>query len=239
MLIFSTFIGEDNYRAYNAVRSWLELGAKVVLMGEETWPVIFDLNECDHDTYIERTEEGTPLLSSLIHRAQKYRRETLFCYVNGDIILFPGLVQAAELARRRFGTFLMTGRRIDVEVGGRLPFGRLWELSLLRYAYDQGRLLPPCGADWFVFTRGLFDHMPPFAIGRCTFDNWMIYDCLQRGIPVIDATREVKAIHQVHEENPAVRTNPEAQRNYRLAKEMYPKWTAWHGWMSHATEVLR
>ena len=51
--------------------------------------------------------------------------------------------------------------------------------------------------DWFVFTAGLFGDIPPFAIGRAGFDNWLVWKARQVGI-VVDATHDVRAIHQAH-----------------------------------------
>jgi hypothetical protein len=62
----------------------------------------------------------------------------------------------------------------------------------------------------------------------------MIYDCLQRDIPVFDATAKIVAIHQKHDEAPGLRGSPEAFHNRKLVEKMYPKWTPWDGWITHA-----
>ena len=51
--------------------------------------------------------------------------------------------------------------------------------------------------DWFVFPAGLFGEVPPFAIGRAGFDNWLVWKARQVGV-VVDATNDVRAVHQPH-----------------------------------------
>jgi hypothetical protein len=52
--------------------------------------------------------------------------------------------------------------------------------------------------DYFVFTAGLFDPMPPFVVGRARFDNWLVWRARQRGM-VVDASAAVVAVHQSHD----------------------------------------
>ena len=56
----------------------------------------------------------------------------------------------------------------------------------------------PTAIDYFVFTAGLFDPLPPFVVGRARFDNWLVWQARQRGA-VVDATRAVVAVHQRHD----------------------------------------
>ena len=53
--------------------------------------------------------------------------------------------------------------------------------------------------DYFLFTRGLFGTIPPFALGRARYDNWLIWRARRARAIVIDATGFVCAIHQRHD----------------------------------------
>ena len=53
--------------------------------------------------------------------------------------------------------------------------------------------------DWFLFTRGLFDRMPEFAVGRAAFDNWLIWAARDRQAAVVDTSDVVPALHQRHD----------------------------------------
>jgi hypothetical protein len=41
--------------------------------------------------------------------------------------------------------------------------------------------------------------MPPFAIGRAGWDNWMIYQAIRAGMLALDATPSVRPVHQNHD----------------------------------------
>jgi predicted O-methyltransferase YrrM len=61
---------------------------------------------------------------------------------------------------------------------------------------ERGQLYLLSGMDWWAFRRGLYDHMPPLLVGRTAWDNWLLAAALDRGIPAVDASRYVLAVHQ-------------------------------------------
>ena len=73
-----------------------------------------------------------------------------------------------------------------------------WKSDLLSLKEKEGKLHPETGVDYFVFKKATLTSMPPFAIGRTTWDNWIISSFLKAGIPVIDGT-EIITIHQNHD----------------------------------------
>lgn len=234
MLIFSS-CKQVTQRVKNAVRSW-----QIAL---PSTPIMFFGREAEHlraelGVYcreVERNEYGTPLLNKMILWVQKKRPEARYLYINSDILLFSDFAPCVEELRDFYPEYLVTGRRTDVEVHGPVVFDQpFWEPTLRGCALAQGKLAKACGADYFLFTRGMYQDMPPFALGRTTFDNWMIYDCLMKSIPVIDISPRVLVVHQKHPVNADSYTGPEAVENQRLTKEMYPDWTPWKGWVSEA-----
>ena len=64
---------------------------------------------------------------------------------------------------------------------------------------SRGEMHAPAGSDYFIFPREIFINMPPFAIGRAGWDNWMIFQALENKWPVIDATHDLMIIHQNHD----------------------------------------
>jgi hypothetical protein len=72
----------------------------------------------------------------------------------------------------------------------------------------------------------LWNDIPPFAIGRTMWDNWLIWRARASGAMVIDATASLTAIHQNHGYNhhpqgaEGVWKGPEAHRNEELAGGM-------------------
>jgi glycosyltransferase involved in cell wall biosynthesis len=124
----------------------------------------------------------------------------LACYINADIILLSDFLKSVEIAARFSSPFLMVGERRDVNLEGALDFTQTnWEESLRRYVEQHGRPRPPDWIDYFVFSKGLYRQVPPFAIGRTSFDNWLIWEARAQGSVVVDASAAVTAIHQNHD----------------------------------------
>jgi hypothetical protein len=96
------------------------------------------------------------------------------------------------------------------------------EKRLQALAAREGAWHGVTGLDYFVFSRGLWGALPPLAIGRTAWDNWLIYRARARGAHVIDATPVVTAIHQNHDyrHHPdgavGVWNGAEAKRNQEL-----------------------
>jgi len=118
----------------------------------------------------------------------------------------------------------MMGRRWDVPVNELLDFERTnWQEKLSLHALKCGQLHGPTGIDYLVFRRGTFGEIPPFAVGRPGWDNYIVYRARSMRIPVIDVTKAVMAVHQNHDygHHPGgeagVLKGVEAKRNWRMA----------------------
>lgn len=171
---------------------------------------------------VERNEMGTPLVSSIFALARQASHSPLLAYVNADIILLPDLLDATRAVTAQVQRFLVIGQRWDVEIDQPLDFSDGWQTRLETLVSRRGRLHPPAGSDYFIFPRDLFTQMPPFAIGRAGWDNWMIYYSRQQGWPVIDATPSIQVVHQRHDYShlPGSQPHydlPESRRNEALA----------------------
>lgn len=208
----------------NAIQSWTRLhpDCEMILCGD------------DHGTKeaaaefgvryipgIARNQYGTPLVNSAFEQVEKTARHPLLCYVNADIILMGGFISAVQSVP--FGKFLMIGQRWDVDLSEPIHFGTDgWEDCLKRHIAENGSLHPPTGIDYLVFPRGVMGAILPFAVGRPGWDNWFIYRARALGVPVIDATRVVTAIHQNHDyahvgqAADSTWEGPEAECNRRL-----------------------
>jgi hypothetical protein len=85
----------------------------------------------------------------------------------------------------------------------------------------EGELHSPAGKDYFVFPRGLWAEVPPFALGRQAWDGWLLYQATLRKTAVVDATKSVTIVHQNHDysHSPGGRLGQvtECEQNYALA----------------------
>jgi hypothetical protein len=203
----------------------LGAGVQVILLGNENG-IAAAAREAgaEHIPEVDRTEYGTPLVSSAFFRAAQAARNRLLCYVNGDIMLTDALTRAAASIGKR--NFLMVGRRWNVDIATPWNFADSdWRQKLVAYAHKRGTLFRDDAIDYFVFPRDsrLVD-LPPFAIGRPRWDNYFLFRCRQLGYPLIDATAMVTAVHQNHDYAhvpggtgpPHLSSSPEADANIKL-----------------------
>ncbi|MFH1135484.1 MAG: tetratricopeptide repeat protein [Pseudomonadota bacterium] len=219
------FVGPMTIMQRNAVSSWTRLDPRpeIILLGDDpgTAELAGELGLI-HIPYVARNDRGTPLVDNMFDLAQKTASHDILAYVSADIILTGDFLPAVNLAASRMDRFLMIGRRWDLDLEEPLVFDGDWEARLRETLAARGKLHAETGLDYFVFTRGLWPKIPPFAIGRCAWDNWLVYDPIQRGVPVIDAGEAVTAVHQNHDYSHApggteeVWQGTEAQRNRAL-----------------------
>lgn len=108
-------------------------------------------------------------------------------YANADVLFDKKQVwelwrQLKENPPKIFsGKFLLTGQRIDaLECGSR-------------------RLHRPSGMDYFMFRRGMFHDLPRVTMGRAYCDSALVFYCLRKGIPVVDASFALRVEHQFHD----------------------------------------
>jgi hypothetical protein len=193
-----------------------------------------------HIPDVARSGEGTPLVNDIFAKGRSRSEGDLSVYVNSDIILTGDIVRAISSVSRPRRAFLMVGRRWDLDVQETLSFGPSWEHDLRTRVANHGSLHEAWGIDYFAFSSGLWDDIPPFAIGRTAWDNWLIYDARATGAIVVDATADVLAVHQSHDygHHPSgeegIWKGAEAQRNRELAGGAGHAYT-----LDDATHVLR
>lgn len=194
------FSGHIRTIQINAIGSWLMLRLKcevILLSNEEGTAEIASMFGIQHKPDIECNEYGTPLVSSVFNIAQDTAKYQLMCYVNSDIILMSDFLQAIQRLDRHL--FLLVGQRWDLELNELVKFDDdKWESRLRKQVANKGKLHPKGGIDYFVFPRGLYKNIPPFAIGRTGWDNWLVYKARSLSVPLIDATKAITAIHQNH-----------------------------------------
>lgn len=219
----------------NAMMSWtrLEPRPEIILFGREegTAETAGELG-LRHLAEVQRNTYGTPLLSDVLAQAEKQGTGDVFAYVNADIILTRRFDEGIEKARQRFGKFLAVGRRTNLDVREAMDFGPGWEEDLRTQMRQEGRLESHTGIDFFAFARGEYENVPPLAIGRVWFDQWLVKYARKKGIPVVDLTEFVPIAHQVHDYNHVAGGRelgtyggPEAEANLRYYGERPHRYT--------------
>jgi hypothetical protein len=211
----------------NAIASWARLGggSRVVLFGDEDGTADVARREgVDHVPDVARNELGTPLISALFQRARELARHDVLCYVNSDIILLDDFLPAVARVRARKRRFLMVGECWNLDVPTPLPLADpAWQERLRRRVSESGVSRGSWYIDYFVFNRDLYDEIPPFAVGRAGFDNWLVWKARSLRAAVVNASQVVRPVHQQHDYShvPGGRQwsyhGPEAVRNVELA----------------------
>jgi hypothetical protein len=242
LTIFSApkpFTGHAGLIQENAIRSWLALrpSPKVVLFSNDANTAEAGARlSVDAVARVESNAYGTPLVSDMFRQADAFAAGDVLMFVNADIIVPREAVEAARLAMRWSPKFLVVAQRWDVDVRTPLTFDEAWEERWMPEAVRRGRLHPPGGIDMFVYIRGQYGHMPPFAVGRTAYDNWLLWSTVDAGIPLIDATPFMRLIHQNHDYSHSTLDTwegPEAHENRKWIRH----WTHYYT-ISHANWTL-
>ncbi len=198
-----TFDGHARIIQTNALESWARVSpeSKVFIFGDEPGTAeATQTLDFIHIPCVETTESGLPLISDMFRQAQDIADTPLLCFLNSDIILTSRFQKAISALDNFSGNFLLLSQRIDVDVKKQLDFSNpKWEQNIFQTAEKSGHYGGPTCNDCFLFPKGMYQDIPPFAVGRIGWDNWMVFHTLSRGIPIIDATKAVTLIHQNHD----------------------------------------
>jgi len=243
LTIFSApkaFKGHVGIIQENAIRSWLSLSPKpkvILFCNEDGATEVIRGLSVELVSDIETNAFGTPLVSDMFKQADALATSDVLAFVSADIILTHRIMEAARLAMKWSKRFLLVAQRHDVDVRHLLEFDGQWERRWADPAIARGKLHSPGAIDLFMFPRGQYEHMPPFAIGRTSYDNWILWNTVASDIPLIDATDFVTLIHQnhdyVHAQKIDVWDGVEARENRKWVKH----WTNFYS-IAHATWTM-
>ena len=237
------FRGHIRTIQHNAIASWTRLSPRpeILLFGnEEGTAEISRQLGLRHIPEVARNEFGTPLVGDLFRQAEKHSSTPLLAYVNADIILTDDFPAALDRVHPRYKTMMMVGRRWDLDWDQPLDFSQPgWGESMRANALRANVQRPGNYVDYFVYSRGLCDGLLPLAIGRFSWDNYILWYARSRGAELVDASRAVVAIHQNHDfsHHPqgmtGIREGPERKRN----RQMVGGW--WHLYtIEDSTQIL-
>ena len=210
----------------NAIGSWVRLNpqCEIFLFGdEEGAAAVAKEFTVRHIPEITRNGFGTPLLDEVFKKAEQLASDPLLCYVNCDIILGSDFIPTVRRVSQWRPQFLLVGECWNLDVEESLAFDRpSWEEDLKTLVQQKGKRRGPNAIDYFVFPSGLYQDLPPFALGRPRFDNWLIWKARNVEAAVVDATHVVSAIHQNHDyshvgSKELMHGGEEARRNLELA----------------------
>lgn len=196
------FEGDTGVHQRNAVRSWMELDGdvEILLLGDDAGVAAFaEEHGLRHILDVETNEHGTPLVSSIFLRAQEEASHEVMCYVNADIVLLDGFLDSVVAAIEARPRSLISGRRWDLDIQEEIDYRDRWEDRIRERIRTEGSLSKADTTDYFVYKKGLFDEIPPFAIGRFAWANWLMFDARKKGYTIVDASPVVDVVHHLHD----------------------------------------
>lgn len=211
----------------NAIQSWRKSGsaAQIILFGDDGGIAEAARRfSAFHVPDVRKNEFGTPLIDDVFEKAERIAGAGLLCYINTDILVRQDLRPIA--GRIPFEHYLAVGRRSDMDFEEALDFERPdWQETLAKKAEGRTKLHSFTGIDYFLFTRGLYRQIPPFAVGRTAWDNWLIFEARRNRVPVIDLTETFRILHQNHDYPEGLKQKgrwkgKEAEKNLELAGDL-------------------
>lgn len=206
------FEGEFDKLQRQAIASWVAAvpDCQIVMLGHGghfAFPYSF--------ARAEANDHGMALVSDVFATGEEMASHDLLCEISSDIVLGADVnraLRAIEDVERPF----VIGQRWDIDPGA---------------DPDTATLHPASAADYFIFRRGTLGPIPPFAVGRTAYDNWLIWAAIEQwGCTVIDATEVVTAIHVRHSypeygDKARMLQSEERKENHRLGWATgMPRW---------------
>ena len=204
------FTGEFDELQRAAIASWMGLSeTNVLLLGKDAEKVALGL-EIDWAPITGYNEHGTALVNSIFETGHAHARGDVLVQISSDIILSGDSAEvfhAVAVLNRPF----VVGARFDMDRG--------------EYGEPVMRKHPGSAADWFAYKRGTLGEIPPFAVGRTIYDQWLMWAAQELwSMDVIDATDDVFAIHPAHSypeygEKRKMLDSQERKVNHELARK--------------------
>jgi hypothetical protein len=227
----------------NAIASWTRLDPRpeIFLFGQEegTRELAEELG-VHHFPDVARNEFGTPLIDDLFRQAEDRASSPLVGYVNADIVLTADFTAAIGRACKQHEKLMVVGRRWDIDWDQPLDFSQADWAEMLREQARRANVQRAWNLiDYFIYSRGVCDGLPPLAIGRYSWDNYILWHARSKGAALVDVSPVVLAIHQNHDYGHSsafadIRQSPEVKRNRAIAGPWWHLYT-----IEDATHIFR
>jgi len=171
-----------------------------------------------HIDGVRSTDMGIPYMDDMLRIGQQMAYYDAIMLTSDHLLFLPGLMEAVYRVTKRFDNFLAIGQRYDADIQRLIDFtSSSWEQELESYR-KKGHLHGPSAKDYMIMSKGFPLEIPPFIIGRPWYDTWLVVASLKAGIPVVDLSRTVTAIHPNHDYS-QIPGNPKA--NHGNPGELY------------------
>jgi len=197
------FIGIDKENQYRAINNWKTISCRyeIILYGNS-----IGIENAGKDlnvkvvNQIRSTENGIPYFGAIVEHASKYGEYDTQLFLNCDILL-SNIDEV--LFNVKFQNFLIIGQRIDLSEGTIIDQS-ISDFEILKKELlnlNKAKLHEPTGVDYFIFKKNQWNNIDEIVIGRGGYDSALLNFTKKSGIPIIDATNSIIALHQFHNYN--------------------------------------
>jgi len=201
--IFTTmkpFRGEFVRIQRNAIRSWLALEPtpEVLVFGnDEGVAEVCKEFGLRHIPDVRTAPSGAPYVDDLFAKAQRMASNDILCYVNADIILLSNFIWALDTVYSRLGLAIVVCTPVNIQLALEIDTADpTWEARIQKEVSQE--LPAPIGADIFLFPRRFSWNLSEMVVGRCIWDNAILWRACTARIPAVDVSAALVAIHQDH-----------------------------------------
>lgn len=195
------FVDATGIRQMNALRSWRAVApsGEILLFGNGQGydRAVSELGAI-HIPDVACSGQGIPRLDGMFEAAVLRGRNAIKVYLNCDIILTSSVIKATQ--QIQLDRFLMVAQRWNMDYSTPIDFGHpTWETELAHRVRQDGQLFRAVAVDAFFWKGDIWQGLPPMVVGRAKYDQWLIYYCRSKKVPVVDATDVAMIIHQNHD----------------------------------------
>lgn len=199
------FCGAIGVSQRNAIRSWVDIASpsSVLIFGNEEGVAEFAQEiGARHNPHCRRNNFLSPRLDGLFPRAEELAPAPVMVFCCADTILPANFGSILDVAVSKHPRLLLTGRAHELSEADSLslslqPSSRPAVLDSLNAAVASHS--PSNRLRYFAYPAGVWDVLPPLAIGGPVWERWLVADAVLRGIEVIDATSAITCFHQSHD----------------------------------------
>ena len=159
------------------------------------------------------TFDGIPILKHLfLNILERYPKAQFFGFASADILFDESLIVTLEHVLKHYDKrheILILGRRTNAPVGEQ-GFHDFNDIRSAAKDWKSHIFADGLAQDYFIVTRGAipWDRIPDFLVGREGFNPWLTAYALNSGLPTLDVTNTVLALHQTGKQG-----NYECRRN--------------------------
>ena len=206
----------------NAVKSWLKLKPtpEIMVMGNDpgTKEICGEFGLIHVD--VDSNDFGTPVLNDMMEKAEKVASNDNIALVSGDIILLQDTMRSL-VALQDMDMFLGVAIKKD---NPRISSDLMLQENWSDFASSLLVSSVPTSGDFFMYRKGFLNampEMPPFVIGRCRCDSWLVHHAYEAGF-LVNLTDSATIIHQYHDHSHVKRINgasPELMHNRGYGEE--------------------